>query len=148
MGYDFLYASEDVLNSVHGPCAPVLDAWSLLSSLAAVTRRIGLCGAIKPGLRSPLVAARMIGTVSLIAGRRVTVNIKSGWWKDEFDAANVALARNRRGARWKTSVQYYGSTGETSNRLSFTRSRNTDCVSSGFAMMVFGYVHWLRFMQR
>ncbi|MBB5415262.1 FMNH2-dependent dimethyl sulfone monooxygenase [Paraburkholderia atlantica] len=91
LGYDFLYASEDVLNSVHGPCAPVLDAWSLLSSLAAVTRRIGLCGAIKPGLRSPLLAARMIETVSLIAGRRVTVNITSGWWKDEFDAANVAL---------------------------------------------------------
>lgn len=89
LGYDFLYASEDLLNSVHGPGTAVIDAWSLLSSLAATTAGIGLCGALKPGLRSPLLAARMVDTVSKIAGRRATINITSGWWKDEFELAGV-----------------------------------------------------------
>ncbi|WP_205417412.1 LLM class flavin-dependent oxidoreductase [Trinickia diaoshuihuensis] len=95
LGYDFLYASEDLLNSVHGPGTAVIDAWSLLSSLAATTAGIGLCGALKPGLRSPLLAARMVDTVSKIAGRRATINITSGWWKDEFDLADVPWLDHR-----------------------------------------------------
>lgn len=95
LGYDFLYASEDLLNTVHGPGVPVIDAWSLLSSLAVTTTRIGLCGAIKPGLRSPLLAARMLDTVSRIAGRHLTINITSGWWKDEFDLADVPWLDHR-----------------------------------------------------
>ncbi|MBD3624018.1 MAG: LLM class flavin-dependent oxidoreductase, partial [Rhodobacteraceae bacterium] len=39
-GYDFLYASENLLNPIHGPEARVIDAWSLLAAIAPMTRRI------------------------------------------------------------------------------------------------------------
>lgn len=89
LGFDFLYASENLLNCVHGPRTAVIDAWSLISALAATTTRIGLCGAIKPGFRSPLLVARMVDTLSQIARRRLGINIVCGWWQDEFELANV-----------------------------------------------------------
>jgi len=89
LGFDFLYASENLLNCVHGPRVSVVDAWSLISALSATTMRIGLCAAIKPGFRSPLLVARMIDTLTQIAGRRLAINIVCGWWQDEFELANV-----------------------------------------------------------
>lgn len=96
LGYDFLYASENLLNCIHGPTAPVVDAWSLLGALAATTQDIGLCGAVKPGFRSPLLAARMVDTVSEVAGRRLGINVACGWWKDEFELADVAWLDHER----------------------------------------------------
>ena len=49
LGFDFLYASENLLNCIHGPTEGVADAWSLLAAIAATTSRVGLAGAIKPG---------------------------------------------------------------------------------------------------
>lgn len=89
LGFDFLYASENLLNCIHGPKVAVVDAWSLISALAATTSRIGLCAAVKPGFRSPLLVARMIDTLTQIAGRSLAINVVCGWWQDEFDLANV-----------------------------------------------------------
>lgn len=89
-GYDFLYCSENLLNPVHGPTAAVIDAWSLLSAVAATTRRIDLCAAVKPGFRSALQVARMVDTISGIANRRIAIGIVCGWWQAEFDKAGVA----------------------------------------------------------
>ena len=89
LGFDFLYASENLLNCIHGPKVAVIDAWSLVSALAATTSRIGLCAAVKPGFRSPLLLARMVDTLTQIAGRSLAINIVCGWWQDEFDLAGV-----------------------------------------------------------
>lgn len=88
-GYDFLYASENLLNPVHGPSAAVIDAWSLLSAVAATTQRVDLCAAVKPGFRSALQVARMIDTVVALAGRNLSLSIVCGWWQTEFDRAGV-----------------------------------------------------------
>ncbi|WP_424934544.1 LLM class flavin-dependent oxidoreductase [Amaricoccus macauensis] len=89
LGFDFLYASENLLNCIHGPSTNVIDAWSLLSAIAGSTSRIGLCGAVKPGFRSPLLVARMIDTITRIARRPVSLNVVCGWWQDEFHLADV-----------------------------------------------------------
>jgi dimethylsulfone monooxygenase len=89
MGFDFLYASENLLNCIHGPDEGVADAWSLLGAIAAKTARIGLVGAIKPGFRSPFLVARMIDTLTQIAGRRLGINIVCGWWRKEFELSEV-----------------------------------------------------------
>jgi FMNH2-dependent dimethyl sulfone monooxygenase len=51
LGFDFLYASENLLNCIHGPRESVADAWSILAAIGAVTSKVGLCGAVKPGFR-------------------------------------------------------------------------------------------------
>src|SRR4051812_38098309 len=89
LGFDFLYASENLLNCIHGPRESVADAWSILAAIAAVTSKVGLCGAVKPGFRSPFLVARMLDTLSKIAERRLGMNIVCGWWKEEFDLSGV-----------------------------------------------------------
>lgn len=89
LGFDFLYASENLLNCIHGPAEGVADAWSLLGAIAAKTTKVGLSGAVKPGFRSPFLVARMIDTLTRIAERRLGVNIVCGWWKEEFDLSGV-----------------------------------------------------------
>ncbi|MGA7804735.1 LLM class flavin-dependent oxidoreductase [Bradyrhizobium sp.] len=89
LGFDFLYASENLLNCIHGPGESVADAWSILAAIAAVTNKVGLCGAVKPGFRSPFLVARMLDTLSKIAERRLGMNIVCGWWKEEFDLSGV-----------------------------------------------------------
>jgi FMNH2-dependent dimethyl sulfone monooxygenase len=89
LGFDFLYASENLLNCIHGPSEGVADAWSLLAAVAATTSKVGLCGAVKPGFRSPFLVARMIETLSRVAERRLAMNIVCGWWKEEFELSGV-----------------------------------------------------------
>src|ERR1700761_2190025 len=89
LGFDFLYASENLLNCIHGPRESVADAWSILAAIGAVTTRVGLCGAVKPGFRSPFLVARMLDTLAKISERRLGMNIVCGWWKEEFDLSGV-----------------------------------------------------------
>ncbi|MCS0503251.1 LLM class flavin-dependent oxidoreductase [Ancylobacter mangrovi] len=89
LGFDFLYASENLLNCIHGPGESVADAWSILAAIAAVTNKVGLCAAVKPGFRSPFLVARMLDTLSKISERRLGMNIVCGWWKEEFDLSGV-----------------------------------------------------------
>lgn len=89
LGFDFVYASENLLNCIHGPAEGVAEAWSLLAAIAATTSRLGLAGAVKPGLRSPFLVARMIDTLTQVAGRRLTMNIVCGWWREELELAGV-----------------------------------------------------------
>jgi FMNH2-dependent dimethyl sulfone monooxygenase len=89
LGFDFLYASENLLNCIHGPRESVADAWSILAAMEPSQARSGLCGAVKPGFRSPFLVARMLDTMSKIAERRMGMNIVCGWWKEEFDLSDV-----------------------------------------------------------
>lgn len=89
LGFDFLYASENLLNCIHGPNEGVADAWSILAAIAAVTSKVGLCGAVKPGFRSPFLVARMLDTLAKISERRLGMNIVCGWWKEEFELSGV-----------------------------------------------------------
>lgn len=96
MGFDFLYASENLLNCIHGPDEGVADAWSILAAVGATTNKIGLCGAIKPGFRSPFLVARMLDTLSKISRRRLSMNVVCGWWKTEFELSGVSWLDHQR----------------------------------------------------
>ncbi len=89
IGLDFVYASENLLNCIHGQHEKVLDAWTLLTVIGSSTKDISLIGAVKPGFRSPLVIARMIDTLAKISGDRIGLNLVCGWWRSEFDGAQV-----------------------------------------------------------
>ena len=104
IGFDFLYASENLLNCIHGPEAGVADAWSLLGAIGAKTSRIGIVGAVKPGFRSPFLMARMIDTLSQIAERRLVVNVVCGWWRREFELSGVPYLDH--GGRYKRADEF------------------------------------------
>ena len=108
LGCDFVYASENLLNCIHGAEETVLDAWTLLSAIASNTTNISLVGAGKPGFRSPLLMARMIDTISTFGSRVVGLNVVCGWWQQEFVNSGVDwLDHDRRYDRAETFLSEF-----------------------------------------
>jgi FMNH2-dependent dimethyl sulfone monooxygenase len=63
-----------------------LEAITLASALAAVTKKLKLISAVLPGLWHPGAVAKMISTIDQISHGRAAINIVSGWFKGEFNA--------------------------------------------------------------
>jgi len=84
MGYDSLWVC-DHLYGPQGPQIPILEAWSLLSALAAITERVELGTLVTPaGMRNPAQLGKVIATVDNIAGGRVIAGLGAGWMAREF----------------------------------------------------------------
>ena len=83
LGFDLTLIPELNLNDIKGPEAPSLEAWSVLAGLAAVTERIELLAAIRPGFHLPAIAAKQAATIDDISGGRLTLNVVSAWWAEE-----------------------------------------------------------------
>lgn len=70
---------------VGAPDEPVLEGWTVLAALAAVTSRIRLatlCTAV--GYRNPAHLAKIAASVDLISGGRLTLGIGAGFFEDEY----------------------------------------------------------------
>ncbi len=61
-----------------------LEAVTTATALATVTERLNIIAAVHPGLWHPAVIANVIATANYISGGRVSLNVVSGWFKDEF----------------------------------------------------------------
>ena len=95
LGFDSLWAWDHIFLGVDPPF-PVLDSLTLLSAVAARTTRIKLgTGVLVLPLRNPVVLAKELSSLDLIAGGRLLLGMASGWYKREFDAVGVPF--NERG---------------------------------------------------
>jgi probable F420-dependent oxidoreductase len=100
-GFDSLWVGDHLLyrgdgRRERGPW----EAWTLLSSLAAVTERVELgplvaCLAFHP----PAVIAKMAATLDEISGGRFVLGAGAGWNRAEFDAFGIPY--DRRVARFR-----------------------------------------------
>ena len=61
-----------------------LEAVTTATALAAVTSRLNIIAAVHPGLWHPAVIANVIATANYISQGRVSLNVVSGWFKDEY----------------------------------------------------------------
>ncbi len=83
MGFDSLWVC-DHLYGPQSPSIPILEAWSLLAGLAAVTDRVELGTLVTPtGMRNPAHLGKVIATVDSIAGGRVIPGFGAGWMPRE-----------------------------------------------------------------
>ena len=80
MGYDSLWVNDHLYGAT-SPQTPVLEAWSLLAGLAAVTTRVELGTLVTPtAMRNPAHLGKTIATVDSISGGRVIqVSAPVGW---------------------------------------------------------------------
>jgi F420-dependent oxidoreductase-like protein len=86
-GYDLFTTTDHFMNmwNPKGPENHPLECWTLLSGLAAVTRRVKLGPLVGCfGYRRPTVLAKMATTVDVISGGRLIFGIGAGWHEDEF----------------------------------------------------------------
>jgi alkanesulfonate monooxygenase SsuD/methylene tetrahydromethanopterin reductase-like flavin-dependent oxidoreductase (luciferase family) len=89
LGFDSVWVWDHILLGVDPPF-PIIDSLTLLSAVAARTRTIKLgTGVLVLPLRNPVVLAKELSSLDLIAGGRLLLGMASGWYKREFDAVGV-----------------------------------------------------------
>ena len=93
------------------------DSWVIASSLLPVTKRLRFLVAIRPGIMSPTVAARMASTFDRLSGGRLLINVVTGGDPHEAAADGVFLPHDERYAVTDEFLSIWRSimAGETSN---------------------------------
>lgn len=66
--------------------ADMLECWSTLSALGAVTKRVRLGAILVAPYRNPALTAKMVATLDQISGGRIEVGFSAGWHRTEFEA--------------------------------------------------------------
>jgi len=79
------------------------DSWVLASALAPLTQRLKFLVAVRPGVTSPLFAARQAATLDRISGGRVLINVVAGGNPEEAAADGVHLDHD---ARYAVTDEY------------------------------------------
>lgn len=72
------------------------DAWVVASTLMPSTRRLKFLVAVRPGIMSPTVAARMTATFDRFSGGRLLINVVTGGDPKEAAADGVFLNHDER----------------------------------------------------
>jgi alkanesulfonate monooxygenase len=72
------------------------DSWVVASALTALTRKLKLLVAVRPGATSPLFAARQAATLDRVSGGRLLVNVVVGGDPTEAAADGVLLPHDAR----------------------------------------------------
>jgi len=89
MGFDSIWVWDHILLGVE-PCFPVVEALTLLTAIAARTKKIKLStGILVLPLRNPVVLAKQLASMDALSDGRLLMAMAAGWYKREFDAVGV-----------------------------------------------------------
>jgi alkanesulfonate monooxygenase len=72
------------------------DAWVVASALMPSTKRLRFLVAVRPGIMTPTVAARMTATFDRLSGGRLLINVVTGGDPKEAAAEGVFLSHDER----------------------------------------------------
>jgi F420-dependent oxidoreductase-like protein len=76
---------NDHLYGVPMPHLPILEAWTALTAVGALTEKVELGTLVTPvGFRNPALLAKMAATLDVVTNGRVIVGLGSGWFESEF----------------------------------------------------------------
>src|SRR5688572_8052865 len=106
MGYDSLWVC-DHLYGPQSPQIPIIEAWSLVSAVAAVTSKAEIDTLVTPaGMRNPAQLSKVIATIDNIAGGRIIPGLGAGWMPREFtDFGMPFLATSARLGQLRETVE-------------------------------------------
>ena len=93
------------------------DSWMVASALAPLTERLRFLVAVRPGLQTPTVAARMTATLDRISGGRLLINVVTGGDPVENKGDGLFLSHDERYAVTREFLDVYRAllAGETVN---------------------------------
>jgi alkanesulfonate monooxygenase len=83
------------------------DSWVVASALAPLTERLRFLVAVRPGLQSPSVAARMTATLDRISGGRLLINVVTGGDPVENKGDGIFLTHDERYAVTREFLEIY-----------------------------------------
>lgn len=85
LGFDSVWVCDHVFG-IPMPTLPILEAWSELAAVAAITENVQLGTLVTPPfLRNPAVLAKQIATIDNISNGRVIAGLGAGWFGAEFE---------------------------------------------------------------
>ncbi len=89
LGFDSIWVN-DHLYGPQSPQIPILEAWTTIAALAAITERVEIGTLVTPaGMRNPAHLGKTIATADAIAGGRVIPGLGGGWMEREFSDFGV-----------------------------------------------------------
>jgi alkanesulfonate monooxygenase len=83
------------------------DAWIVASALAPLTDQLRFLVAVRPGLLTPTLAARMTATLDRLSGGRALINVVTGGDSTESKAEGIFLGHDERYAVTREFLQIY-----------------------------------------
>jgi F420-dependent oxidoreductase-like protein len=93
LGFDHLWVCDHVYG-VPLPTLPILEAWTELAAVAALTSRAGLGTLVTPPFfRNPAILAKQVATLDHVSGGRVLVGLGAGWFEAEFAGTGCAFPK-------------------------------------------------------
>ncbi len=93
LGFDSVWVC-DHLYGVPSPANGILEAWTELTAVAAITERVQLGTLVTPPFfRNPAVLAKQIATLEQIAPGRAYPGFGAGWFQAEFDGYGCAFPK-------------------------------------------------------
>ena len=109
------------------------DSWVVASAVAPWTERLRYLVAVRPGLQSPSVAARMTATLDRVSNGRLLVNVVTGGDPVENKGDGIFLRMTsamRSRASSSTSTATCSRARPSMSRASTSASRTAGCCSS------------------
>ncbi|MDX2168508.1 MAG: TIGR03560 family F420-dependent LLM class oxidoreductase [Deltaproteobacteria bacterium] len=89
LGYHSVWFN-DHLYGIPMPAIPIMEAWTALSAVGAITEKVELGTLVTPiGFRNPALLAKMVATLDGISNGRVIVGLGSGWFAQEFHGYGI-----------------------------------------------------------
>jgi probable F420-dependent oxidoreductase len=91
LGYDSVWVCDHVYG-VPNPQLPILEAWTELAAVAAITQHVELGTLVTPPFfRNPAILAKQVATLDHISNGRAIVGLGAGWFEPEFKATGSAF---------------------------------------------------------
>ncbi len=91
LGFDSVWVCDHVYG-VPAPQLPILEAWTELAAVAAITENVELGTLVTPPFfRNPAVLAKQVATIDHISGGRIIVGLGAGWFQAEFEGTGSAF---------------------------------------------------------
>jgi F420-dependent oxidoreductase-like protein len=72
---------------------PILECWTTLSSLAALTKRIRLGAILVNIYRLPSITAKMLSTLDVISNGRIEFGLSAGWYENEIKSYGLPFPK-------------------------------------------------------
>ena len=86
LGFDTVWLPDHVINAHMSQRTPMLENWTVLSALAALTERVAFAGhTFNNSLRNPAVMAKMAATFDVMFQGRLIYSMGSAWFRDETE---------------------------------------------------------------